>query len=252
MTTGTKPAWGTYFLLLGAMAMVAPNPAAGQQSRDFLFGEPRFSLAFNMGYGIPSAGSEIYDFVTDELTVDSRDFSSILVGGSLGIRVLPRVEVGLEMSYSNANIRSEMRDWVDMDDLPIEQNTKFSSIPLTVSVKGYLFERGRQISRLAWVPGVWSPFIGAGGGKVFYTFKQVGDFVDYDSYNVFADTFRSDGGTGIFHVLAGAEYSLSPSFFITGEGRYSWAEADMDQDFVGFDPIDLSGFQTTIGLAIRF
>ena len=156
------------------------------------------------------------------------------------------------MSYSDSNPRSEYRDWVDMDDLPIEQSTKLWTVPLTGSVKLFLFERGRRIGDLAWVPGTWSPFIGVGGGVVFYEFEQTGEFVDYETYDVFGDTFRSEGEAGTFHLLAGAEYSLSSSFFITVEGRYSWAEADMDRDFVGFDPIDLSGFQTTIGLAIRF
>lgn len=253
MTIWTKPAWGALLLLLGAVSLIAPEEAASQRDRDFLFREPHVSLAFNMGYGLRNAGSEIYDYVTKEYTLESRDFSSMVFGGSLGVRVLPRVEVALEMSYANSNTLSEYRELIGTDDLPIEQNTKLSSIPFTASVKAYLFERGRQISRLAWVPGSWSPYIGAGGGKVFYTFKQAGEFVDYETYDIFPDILRSEGDAGIFHVLAGAEYSLSPSFFITGEGRYSWAEAQMDREyFVGFDPIDLSGFQTTIGLAIRF
>jgi hypothetical protein len=162
------------------------------------------------------------------------------------------VEVGLDVSYANSNTRSEFRDWVDQDDLPIEQNTRLSWVPVTATVKAYLWERGRRISQLAWIPGKWSPFIGVGGGRVYYTFKQNGDFVDFETLEIFTDTFRSSGNSGIFHVLAGAEWSLSPRFYLTGEGRYSWAEADMDSDFVGFDPIDLSGFQGTVGLALRF
>jgi hypothetical protein len=251
MIQWTKAALGTYLLALGVLALSLPQEA-GAQERDFLFREPRVSLAFNWGYGMQRAGSDIYDFVTDELTVDKGDFSSFLIGGSFGIRVMPKVEVALELSYGNSNTRSEFRDWVDMDDLPIEQNTKLSWLPVTASVKAYLFERGRRISRLAWVPGTWSPYVGAGGGWVYYEFRQVGDFVDYETYDIFSDRFVSEGDAGIVHVLAGAEFSLSPSFFLTGEGRYSWAEAPMSSDFVDFDPIDLSGFQATIGLAVRF
>lgn len=239
-------------ILAGILASVTPEALAGQRGRDFLFGKPHVSLAFNMGYGIPSAGSEVYDFVTDELTVDKGDFNAMVVGGSFGIRVTNRVEVALDVSYSNSNTASEFRDWVDLDDLPIEQNTRLSLLPVTGSLKAYLFDRGRQISRFAWIPGTWSPFVGVGGGRVYYNFKQVGDFVDFETFEIFWDDFRSKGDTGVFHVLAGAEYSLSPAFYLTGEGRYSWAEADMSDDFVGFDPIDLSGFQATVGLAVRF
>lgn len=225
---------------------------AAQASRDFRFGEPHFSLAFNVGYGMPRAGSDIYDFVMDDLTVQRSDFYSMVLGGSFGIRVTPRIEVSADVSYGNSNTRSEFRDWVDQDDLPIEQNTRLSWTPVTGSVKAYLWERGRRISDLAWVPGKWSPFVGAGGGMVYYNFRQAGDFVDFETLEVFSDTFRSSGDAGIFHVLAGAEWSLGPYFYLTGEGRYSWAEAQMDRDFVGFEPIDLSGFQGTVGLALRF
>jgi len=252
MKNGTKPVWGALLLLLGAMAVVFPQEAASQRGRDFLFKEPLFSLAFNLGYGVPRAGSEVYDDVTDQLTVEKGDFNAVAFGGSIGFRVLPRLEVALEVSYAKSNTPSEFRDWVDMDDLPIQQNTKLSSVPVTASVKAYLFDRGRRVSRFAWVPGSWSPFIGAGGGRVHFSFKQTGDFVDFETYDIFPDAFRSEGDAWIAHVLAGAEYSLSPAFFITGEGRYSWAEAQMDQDYYRFDPIDLSGFRATVGLAVRF
>ncbi len=240
-------------LVLGVgLATVLPKEASAQRTRDFLFGEPHFSLAFNMGYGVPKGGSDIYDFVTNELTVNKSDFSSMVLGGSFGVRLTNRVEVSLDISYANSNTPSEDRLYVDQDDLPIEQSTRLSRMPVTATVKAFLFERGRKISQLAWVPGQWSPFVGVGGGRVYYNFRQNGDFVDYETLEIFSDTFRSKGDAGIFHVLAGAEWSLSPRFYLTGEGRYSWAEAKMDRDFVGFEPIDLSGFQGTVGLALRF
>lgn len=251
MNLGKKVFLGA-LLSLGAGALLTPADLSGQQARDFLFGTPHVSLAFNMGYGMPRGNSEIFDFVTDELTVEKSDFYAMVVGGSFGIRITERTEVALDVSYSNSSTPSEFRDWVDMDDLPIEQTTRLRMVPVTVSLKAYLFDRGRRISSLAWVPGTWAPFVGVGGGKVYYDFKQAGDFVDFETYEIFWDTFRSDGDAGIFHVMAGAEYSLSPTFYLTGEGRYSWAEADMGRDFVGFDPISLGGFQATVGLAVRF
>lgn len=239
-------------LVAGGWFAGATEEASAQGSRDFRFGEPRFSLAFNMGYGIPMADSEIYQMVTTDLTVDKSDFQSMILGGSFGIRLTPRLEASFDLSYGNSNTGSEFRDFVDLDDLPIEQRTKLSWTPMTFSLKAYLWDRGQRVSRFAWVPGQWTPFVGAGGGWVYYKFRQTGDFVDYDTYEIFYDEFRSDGDAGLFHVLAGAEVSLNPYLYVTGEGRYSWAEADMDRDFVGFDPIDLSGFQGTVGLAVRF
>jgi hypothetical protein len=239
-------------LVAAALSVGVPQELAAQADRDFLFRKPHFSLAFNVGYGMPTAGSDIYDFVTKEHTLERSDFNSMVVGGSFGVRITDQVELSLDVAHGSANTPSEFRDWVDQDDLPIEQNTKLSWTPLTVSLKGFLWERGRRVSRFAWVPGQWAPFIGAGAGWMYYQFKQSGDFVDFETYDIFGDTFRSEGDTGLFHLLAGAEWTLSPAFYLTGEGRYTWAEANLGRDFTGFDPIDLSGFQATVGLAVRF
>jgi hypothetical protein len=55
---------GRVALALGAVAVLLPN-ALGAQSgggslfdRDFMFGKPRASLSFNMGYGMARAGSD--------------------------------------------------------------------------------------------------------------------------------------------------------------------------------------------------
>jgi hypothetical protein len=70
--------------------------------------------------------------------------------------------------------------------------------------------------------------------------------------DVFHDTFRSSGWTPEAHAMAGVDVSLTPRLVLTGEGRYTYARASMDEDFVGFDKIDLSGLAITAGLAIRF
>ena len=140
-----------------------------------------------------------------------------------------------------------------MDDLPIHQVTKFRRIPVTVSLKTYLWDRGRSIGRFAWVPRAWAPYVGAGGGYVWYSFEQEGDWVDYEDLAIFWDNFLSEGGAGTFHFFAGADYSISERLLLTGEGRYSFASADLDRDFYDeFDKIDLAGFQATIGISVRF
>ena len=87
---------------------------------------------------------------------------------------------------------------------------------------------------------------------VAYDFQQVGEFVDFETADIFQDFLISNGKTGTAHVLAGADLSLSPRFLLTAEGRYSVASAAMSDDFSGFNNMDLSGFQATAGFAVRF
>jgi hypothetical protein len=76
--------------------------------------------------------------------------------------------------------------------------------------------------------------------------------VDFENLDIFPDVFESSGWTPTAHVLAGADFSLTPRLALNAEGRYGWAKADMGPDFVGFDKIDLAGFQATLGLSVRF
>ena len=84
-----------------------------------------------------------------------------------------------------------------------------------------------------------------------YRFRQVGDFVDFQTRNVFPDEFVSKAWTPVLHALAGIELSLGRVVMLTGEARYTWANGPMSRDYVGFNRIDLSGIALTTGLSFR-
>lgn len=86
---------------------------------------------------------------------------------------------------------------------------------------------------------------------MYYTFRQQGDFVDYEDLSIFSTTYESTGWTESFYLAGGLELTLGRRAALTAQGRYLWAEAELDRDFQGFDPIDLSGFQTTFGVSLR-
>lgn len=238
---------------LALALLLVPHPGAAQGRDGFLLKEPRVSLAFHLGYAVPDASSEVFDFVRDELTLDEGDFRAPAVGGSLGVRVNPRLDVRLDLGYTASEQASEFRDWVDQDDLPIEQTTAFQRVPLILGLKWYLRDRGRSVGRFAWVPEDWNAFLGAGGGFTWYRFEQEGDFVDFETLDIFPALFVSEGAAPTLQAFAGVDWTLSPNFFLTAEGRYAWADrVDMEGDFVDFEPMDLSGFQASIGLGARF
>ncbi len=242
-------------LLLGLAAAapaVAPAPLTAQQREGFLFGPPKVTLAVRGGYAVPSAGSEIFDFVQEQLTLEKGDFNAIALMGEVGIALNDRLDLALGVGFTRSRKRSEFRDWIGDDDLPIEQTTELSRVPVTATLKYFLMDRGRSVSRLAWVPARWSPFVGIGGGIVSYDFEQRGEFVDFETFDIFRDILISGGQTGIAHVVGGADVALTPNILLTGEGRYAWASAEMSSDFSGFDALDLSGFQATVGFAVRF
>ncbi|MEP6495218.1 MAG: hypothetical protein ABJF01_21205 [bacterium] len=148
--------------------------------------------------------------------------------------------------------RSEFRAFIDNDHHPIEQATSFRRIPVTVGIKQYLTSTGRSIGKLAWIPSRFAPYVGAAGGMMYYRFRQGGDFIDFNTTAVFPDTYMSDGWARVAHAMAGVDYSLGSRFALTTEARYLWSSAELSNDFVDFQRLDLSGLSTTVGLSVRF
>ena len=239
-------------LLLAAPGLSLAQNQEPQRSADFLFGRPKTSVSFRAGWNIASAGSDLFDFVTDQLTVDKGDFSSPDIGGDVGFAIGPRMDVTAGFFFAKSSQASEYRDFVDNDFLPITQSTSLRTMQITGSIRYALRPRGRDISRFAWVPNRLVPFVGGGGGVINYEFRQSGDFVDFQDLSVFTDVFRSSGWAPSGHVFGGVDIQLYRGLYASVEGRYTKASATLSRDFVDFDPIDLSGFRMAGGINFVF
>lgn len=243
------------FLLALAAGLVvfSPAPSAAQGGGDgFLFRTPKVQLGLRLGFSGAQAGSDIFDFSTEELTLDRGDFSGGLVGADIAFRASERLDLVLSFANASSSTRSEFRDWVGEDDLPIEQETTFTRRPFTLSGRYFFKDRGRSVSRFAWIPNSVTPYVVAGTGVMWYEFSQDGDFVDFDDLGIFTTRFTSDGWGIMGLGGAGVELSLSPRAVLNFEGRYEFSSGELSQDFVGFEDIDLSGFQLSVGLGVRF
>lgn len=239
-------------MFAACVAVFAPGAAFAQGGDGYLFNQPRVTLKLETGYGFARASGDIYDFIVTEHTLDRRDFDSPYIGGELGIRLTNRLDLALGVGYQQTSKQSEFRDWVDADLLPIQQVTELEQVPLTASLRFFPLERGRKVGRFAWVPRTVSPFVSGGVGLLQYSLQQFGDFVDYDTEEIFTDDFRTDDSAFLAQAAAGVNVSLTQQILFSLEGRYRWSTGDLGGDFVGFDPIDLNGVQLIGGLAVRF
>jgi len=243
------------FRVLGAAALVAgiTSTATAQSSGNgFLFEQPAGSLTLSGGYAHASAGSDIFSFTTNQLSVNKSDFSGMTVGADLAIRVAPRFDIVLGTSYSGTSTPSSYRHLVDQNNQEITQTTDFRRVPVMVSLKAYLADRGRSVGRFAWVPSRFAPYVGVGGGAMWYRFRQHGDFVDANTSNVFTSDLNSSNWAPAAQGLAGLDFTVTPHLALTGEAKYIWAHGKLSDSFSGFDNIDLSGLSTTIGLTFRY
>ena len=104
-----------------------------------------------------------------------------------------RLDIVGGVDVSHASTKSEYRNFVDNNRLPIEQKTELGGTTITGSVKYALVPRGREVGSVAWVPTTIVPYVGAGGGAHWYKLTQQGDFVDALDLSVFTDFFESSG-----------------------------------------------------------
>ena len=238
--------------LLPGISDVNAQDIGNETKADFLFQKPAKYIGFRIGMFSPEADSDLFNMVTEELTLEKKDFRAFDFGMELGFNIYERVDLVFNFDYSKKTNDSEFRDYVDDQGLPITQSTRFSQTPLTAGIKYLLLPRGRQISRFSWLPSPIVPYVSGGVGILWYEFRQNGDFVDYSTLDIFSATLDSSGETFTGYLGCGVDINIYRSTYINLDFRYSWADDDLDSDFVDFDPIELGGYRLTTGIQWLF
>jgi hypothetical protein len=246
------------FVLLAGVAHAGPDeqgspaPQVPRQSPDFLFGRPDGSIGVRGDWVFRRAGSDWYDFLNRNLTIDDGAFNAPGMTFEVSFFVTPRLDIVAGLDFSGTSTSSEYRDFVDNNRLPIEQKTELKGTTLSGSLKYALIPRGREVGSLAWIPNTVVPYVGAGGGAHWFSMTQQGDFVDFDDLSVFLDVFKSSGWSPSAHVFGGADIKVYRRLYLSLEARYEWASGDLGPEWIDFDPIDLSGLRLSTGINVVF
>jgi hypothetical protein len=229
----------------------AASPVRAQATGNgYMFGAPDARFSIHAGYSRAGAGSDLFDEVTSNLSLNKSDFSGPTIGGEMALTLSPQLDLALQVDYAGTSKGSEYRHF-DESGVPIRQTTTFRRVPVTANIRAYLVPRGREIGKLAWIPASVVPWVGAGGGFMWYQFKQQGDFVDLSNLNIYSDNFDSNGWAPTLQGMGGVDVNLSTRLAFTADLRYNWARATLNQDFVGYNKIDLSGVSTALGFTVR-
>jgi hypothetical protein len=230
----------------------APPATTDFGSPDFLFGRPRGSVGVRGNWLFARAKSEWYSFVTDQLSLARKDFNAPGIATDVGVAVSRRADAVFGLEFNQSKTESDYRHFQGSDGLPINQTTRLRTTVLSGSLKFALVERGLEVSRLAWVPTHIVPYVGAGGGALNYDLLQFGEFVDFRTSRIFASTLTSSGWAPMAHAFAGVDVRVFKRVYLTLDGRYQWSNATLGNDWVDFDPIDLSGFKLAAGASVLF
>ena len=232
----------------------APAPAPQRSpSPDFFFAPPRGSISVRGSVDLLQANSDWFGFVRRQLTLDRSDFRVPGIAGDVNVGLTPRFDLVLGADWASQTSDSEYRDFVDNLRQPIAQTTRIREVSLTAGIRYTLRPRGRAISSLAWIPTRVVPYVGAGGGEVWYSLLQYGDFVDFADFSVFPDQFPSKGAAPTAYVNAGVDLQLIKHVYATLDARYKWARPKLDATvWSDFDPLSLGGVRISTGLSVSY
>jgi hypothetical protein len=243
-------------MLLCASALLAPLAVHAQplSGDGYLFHQPRASFTIRGGYAQPSAGGDVFEHARTNLTLDRGAFGAFSGSATLNVRLARRFSLLFDGGYSQRNVESEMRYWIDQDDQPIAQTNTLRRVPLAVGARFDLLSPGRSVGRLAFIPSRVTPYLSAGAGTMFYKFRQAGAFKDDNSDAILENMIlETSGNTFMSYGALGMDFTLIPTLALTTEARYDMARTrPSGTSFGGFDRIDLSGVSATIGLTFRY
>jgi hypothetical protein len=231
--------------MAAALATLAGTATPADAADPRYYPAPANAFQLRMGYHAPSDGGTFWQDVEDRFTLQASDFNGLAWGASFIGGLSPYVEFGVTADWYEETVTAGERYYIDTDGFPILHDTTLSQFPLGVDLR--FIPGGRKVGKPVF-------FLGAGAGLNFWEYHEIGDFVDEGdpALPVYFGDFHASGETLEGRVLAGLEIPVSPAFNLSFEGRYSFGESDLEDDFEGFGTIEPGGMFFFVGGSFRF
>jgi len=230
-------------LLIVPLAVSILSTPPAQAQRHWQPGD-NGSFRVMLGYFHPDGNSEYWDDKFTDFTGSASDFNdfSFLMDYRLPVSHAAAFLFGAGW-YEGATTQA-YRDWVDGSGRPIRHKTSLRTFELTGAFIYEIGERNYPIT----------PYVGAGGGFIWWELQERGDFIDFTDENlpIINTWYGSNDVTFSLFGLAGLDVRMNDNWSLVGQARYRWAEDELGGNFAGFGTIDLSGFDYVFGAAFHF
>ena len=229
-----QPPWGTR-----RRYPSGPPPGTGS--------EPNFALAIYSGYRALAITSGLFDDNEYDFDITDDDFLAARYGAEFDFRILPRTSLVLGIETGGRDVWGSYVDLVYDDGSEIEH---VASLSLTE------FSAGARV-RLT-TPGTrFQPYVAGGLSAALYRYSETGDFVDFETYDIFYDDFRESQVLIGFFLSGGVDFALvrnrdGGSLDLFGEFRFASASGAHDEGFEGFGDLKITRTGALVGLRFRF
>ena len=237
-------------LFTAALLMVLPMTAAAGDDDEY-YPLKIGSISFRLGYFWPSAESDLWTENFDLLTSKKEDFNGLQGGMEFTWFASRNFALGVSFDYYKRTVTSNYIDYVDNFGNELYQDITLEVVPITATAKfmplgngapGYRGGRGSP----------FVPWVGAGAGVYAFRYEEFGEFIDFGDMSIIEGSFLTEDAAFGVHVAGGVIIPIGFDWDVFGEFRYAWAEGDLSEDFLGFEPLDLGGMSVTFGFSYRF
>ena len=225
-------------VMVVALSFWLGTPAWAQQS----------SLSLNLGYfALRGEDTRIVDDVIVEnlglFAFDLDQFNNGTVGAEWLVGLGDYAEVGLGVGLYQRTVLSVYDDFVNDDGTEIPQDFKLRVTPVTATARFFPFGLRSAVQ----------PYAGAGVGFFNWRYSEVGEFIDFDTFDVFRDRFVAEGNDVGAVYLGGLRVLAGSRFAVGVEVRYQDVQGvvGIDQGFLE-ERIDLGGLTTSFTFNVRF
>ena len=170
------------------------------------------------------------------------EFNNASIGAEWLIGFGDYVEAGLGVGFYQQTVLSVYDDYINVDGTEIAQDFKLRVTPVTTTARFFPFGLRAAIQ----------PYAGVGVGFFNWRYSEVGEFVDFNTFDVFRDRFVATGND-VGGVYLGGLRVAGSRFAVGGEIRYQDVQGvvGIDQGFLD-ERIDLGGLTTSFTFNVRF
>jgi len=224
--------------VVAALSLLVGTPARAQQS----------SLSLKLGYfALRGEDTRISDdVIAENLTLfafDLDQFNNVSVGAEWLVGLGEYVEAGFGVGFYRQTVLSVYNDFINDDGTEILQDFKLRVTPVTATARFFPFGQRSALQ----------PYAGAGVGFFNWRYSEVGEFIDFNTFDVFRDRFVAEGNDVGAVYLGGVRVLVGSSFAVGVEVRYQDVQGvvGIDQGFLD-ERIDLGGLTTSFTFNVRF
>lgn len=221
----------------------SPYPDASQRS----VRETRYAISIYGGFRVLDVESDLFAANEFDFGITDDDFRTGGYGLEFDVAVLPRVDISIGFDSGDAETFGSYLDFVYDDGAEIEHTAQLAMTELSLGVRFRLLGGQARIR----------PYLIGGITGAYYRYTEIGEFVDFDTADIYYDEFEERSFLPGFFAGAGADVAVARfpdggRVELFGEFRYARAQGEHTEGFDGFGDLELDRSGGLFGVRFRW